>query len=91
MPVEDGVSAVEQSGSVEEVDVVELVGLEGVDVVEPVGFEAVDEVGVGGVGVVGADDMVDREGGSGVEVLHSSGAGKGATCSWKLVSRSLCF
>ena len=88
MPVEDGVSAVEQSGSVEEVDVVELVGLEGV---EPVGFEAVDEVGVGGVGVVGTDDMVDREGGSGVEVLHSSGAGKGATCSWKLVSRSLCF
>lgn len=86
MPVEDGVSAVEQSGSVEEVDVVELVGLEGVDVVEPVGFEAVEEVGV-----VEADDMVDREGGSGVEVLHSSGAGKGATCSWKLVSRSLCF
>ena len=86
MPVEDGVSAVEQSGSVEEVDVVELVGLEGVDVVEPVGFESVEEVGV-----VEADDMVDREGGSGVEVLHSSGAGKGATCSWKLVSRSLCF
>ena len=86
MPVEDGVSAVEQSGSVEEVDVVELVGLEGVDVVEPEGFEAVEEVGV-----VEADDMVDREGGSGVEVLHSSGAGKGATCSWKLVSRSLCF
>ena len=75
MPVEDGVSAVEQSGSVEEIDVVELVG-----------FEAVEEVGV-----VEANDMVDREGGSGVEVLHSSGAGKGATCSWKLVSRSLCF
>ena len=70
----------------DEVSAVELVGFEGVDVVEPVGFEAVEEVGV-----VEADDMVDREGGSGVEVLHSSGAGKGATCSWKLVSRSLCF
>ena len=88
--VEDGVSSVEQGGSVEEVvfiggvGVVELVGLEGVDVVEPVGFEAVEEVGVGG-----ADGRVDWEEGSGVEFWHSSsssGAGEGATCSWQLVS-----